>query len=74
MALSKEAREFFAKEGSKGGKATAKKRTAQERSEAARKAVTARWQKTLDKLEAKIDATSWTKKTKDKKSKKDKLK
>ena len=31
--------------GRKGGKATARKRTAQERSEAARKAVRARWAK-----------------------------
>jgi hypothetical protein len=49
-------RDYLAKIGSKGGKATAAKRTKQERSAAARKAVNARWQRTLDQLEAKIDA------------------
>jgi hypothetical protein len=39
--------------GRKGGKATAENRTPQQRSEAARKAVKARWEKTLDELEAK---------------------
>jgi hypothetical protein len=42
--------------GRKGGHARAKKLTAEQRSESARKAVQARWQKTLDQLEAKIDA------------------
>jgi hypothetical protein len=37
--------------GRKGGKATAQNRTAQERSEAARKAVEARWAKTKDLVE-----------------------
>jgi len=45
MATKEEIREYFAKFGSQGGKATAKKRTAQERSDAARKAVQARWAK-----------------------------
>jgi hypothetical protein len=45
MALSKEAREFFVKEGSKGGKLAAKKMTKQERSEKMRKAANARWSK-----------------------------
>jgi hypothetical protein len=37
--------------GRKGGKATAEKRTAEERSEAARKAVEARWAKTKKLVE-----------------------
>jgi len=49
MALSKAVREYFAKEGRKGGKATAKNRTAEERSAAARKAVQARWAKAKNK-------------------------
>jgi len=40
--------------GRKGGKARAAKMTPAERSEAARKAVEARWEKTLDKLERRI--------------------
>jgi general stress protein YciG len=39
--------------GRKGGKATAKNRTPEQRSQAARKAVQARWVKTLSDLEAK---------------------
>jgi hypothetical protein len=39
--------------GRKGGKATAENRTPQQRSEAARRAVQARWEKTLSDLEAK---------------------
>jgi hypothetical protein len=46
MALSKEAREYFAKEGRKGGKLAARKMTAQERKESARRAANARWSKT----------------------------
>jgi hypothetical protein len=42
--------------GRKGGKARAKKLTPQQRSESARKAVTARWEKILSKLEARIEA------------------
>ncbi len=38
-----------------GGKARAKKLTAEQRSEAARKAVQARWQKALTQLEKKIE-------------------
>lgn len=45
MALTKEARDYFAKEGKRGGKARAKSMTPKERSEAARKAVAARWAK-----------------------------
>jgi len=40
--------------GRKGGKARAARMTPEERSEAARKAVEARWEKTLDKLERRI--------------------
>jgi hypothetical protein len=40
--------------GRKGGRARAAKLSPEERSEAARRAVTARWQKTLDQLEKKI--------------------
>ena len=39
------AREIMRQMGAKGGRSTAKKRTAKERSEAARKAVRARWAK-----------------------------
>jgi len=42
--------------GRKGGKATAQNRTAEERSEAARRAVQARWEKDLAQLEKKIAA------------------
>ena len=45
MALTKEAREYFAKEGRRGGKARAANLTKQERSDIARKAVQARWNK-----------------------------
>jgi len=45
MALSKEAREFFAKEGRKGGKAYVKNTTPAERKAAARRAALARWAK-----------------------------
>lgn len=45
MATKEEIRDYFAKFGKQGGKATAKNRTAEERSEAARKAVQARWAK-----------------------------
>ncbi len=43
MALTKEAREFFAKEGRKGGKAYAKNATPEQRKESARRAAKARW-------------------------------
>ena len=52
MALSKEAREFFAKEGRKGGKSRAQKMTPEERSESARKAVEARWAKLRAEVKA----------------------
>lgn len=45
MALSKEAREYFAKEGRRGGKARLKTMTAEQRKEVARKAAQARWSK-----------------------------
>ncbi len=50
MALSKDAREYFAKEGRKGGKSRAQKMTPEERSESARKAVVARWAKQREEL------------------------
>jgi hypothetical protein len=43
MALTKEAREFFVKEGRKGGKAYAKNATPEQRKESARRAARARW-------------------------------
>ena len=49
MALSKEAREYFAKEGRKGGKIAARNMTAQERKESARRAAQARWAKSKKK-------------------------
>jgi cytochrome c-type biogenesis protein CcmH/NrfG len=42
--------------GRKGGHARAQKLTPEQRSESARKAVRARWEKMLDSLEAKIDS------------------
>jgi hypothetical protein len=45
MALTKEAREYFAKEGRKGGKAYAENSTAAERKARAKKAAQARWAK-----------------------------
>jgi hypothetical protein len=51
MALNNEAREFFAKQGRRGGKARAKNMTVQERKEAARKAVQARWKKVKQEKE-----------------------
>jgi hypothetical protein len=50
--------------GRKGGKATAENRTPEQRSEAARKAVQARWEKTLDKLVTKNAARKAKKKEK----------
>jgi hypothetical protein len=43
MATKQEIREYFAKFGKQGGKARAKNMTPKERSDAARKAVQARW-------------------------------
>jgi hypothetical protein len=45
MALSKEAREYFAKEGKRGGATRAKNLTEKERKDSARKAAQARWSK-----------------------------
>jgi hypothetical protein len=49
MSLTKEAREYFAKEGRKGGKAYAKNATPEERKERARRAAQARWGKPKEK-------------------------
>jgi hypothetical protein len=49
MALSKEAREYFAKEGRRGGKAYAKSTSPEERKERAKKAAEARWAKAKKK-------------------------
>lgn len=43
MALSKEAREYFAKEGRRGAKIRARNMTPERRKEVARKAAQARW-------------------------------
>jgi hypothetical protein len=45
MATKEFTRDFFIKKGKKGGKTTAQNRTAEQRKEAARKAVQARWAK-----------------------------
>ena len=45
MALTKEALEYFRQTGSQGGQARAKKLTAKERTESARRAARARWAK-----------------------------
>lgn len=45
MATKQEIREYFAKFGRKGGKATASKMTPEERSEKMRRAAKARWSK-----------------------------
>jgi hypothetical protein len=57
MASKQEIREYFAKFGKQGGKARAKNMTPEERSEAARKAVAARWAKT-DKALAELEKRS----------------
>ena len=49
MTLSKEAREFFAKEGRKGGKIAAKRMTPEQRREKMRRAAQARWAKAKKK-------------------------
>ena len=46
----KEIREYFAKFGRKGGQATARNLTPEERKASARKAAQARWAKKKDKL------------------------
>ncbi|MGB0012586.1 MAG: hypothetical protein WBQ03_13335, partial [Candidatus Sulfotelmatobacter sp.] len=59
MALTKEAREFFAKEGRKGGKAAARSMTPEQRKESARRAARARWAKvTKEKERATADTAS----------------
>jgi hypothetical protein len=78
MATKQEIRDYFAKFGKEGGKATARNRTAEERSAAARKAVQARWAKIdaslkemnkgLAKLEAKQAARTQRAKAKNKAS------
>jgi hypothetical protein len=45
MALTKEVREYFAKEGRRGGKKAAANMTAKERTERMRRAANARWSK-----------------------------
>jgi hypothetical protein len=45
MKLPKELREFFAKHGRRGGKATARKLTPEQRRESASRAAKARWSK-----------------------------
>jgi hypothetical protein len=52
MGLSKAAREFFAKEGRKGGKAYAKNTPRDERIAAARKAAQARWARNEKRIDA----------------------
>jgi hypothetical protein len=49
MALSREAREYFANEGKKGGKARAANLSAKQRKESARRAAQARWAKAKKK-------------------------
>jgi hypothetical protein len=51
MALSKEAREYFRKEGAIGGRIRARNTTPQRRKEIARKAAQARWSKEKKKAE-----------------------
>jgi hypothetical protein len=51
MALTKEAREFFVKQGRKGGRAYAKNSTPEQRKAAARHAAQARWAKARAKME-----------------------
>ena len=50
MATKQEIREYFARFGKKGGQARARNMTSEQRSEAARKAVEARWAKAEKKL------------------------
>jgi uncharacterized coiled-coil protein SlyX len=57
MALSKEAREYFAKEGRKGGKKAAANMTAQERKEKMRRAAQARWARTKKKIDSLTEQT-----------------
>ena len=52
MPSKQEIRDYFAKFGKEGGKATARNRTPEERSDAARKAVQARWAKNEKRIAA----------------------
>jgi len=62
MATKQEIRDYFAKFGKEGGKATARNRTPEQRSEAARKAVEARWAQNEKRITAAIkEVTSGTK-------------
>jgi hypothetical protein len=51
MATKQDIRDYFAKFGKEGGKTRAKNMTPEQRSEAARKAVQARWAKLNDSLD-----------------------
>jgi hypothetical protein len=57
MATKQEIRDYFAKFGKEGGKTRAKNMSPEQRSEAARKAVAARWAKT-DRTLARMEKTS----------------
>jgi hypothetical protein len=50
MTTKQEIRDYFAKFDKEGGKATARNRTPEERSDAARKAVEARWAKNENRI------------------------
>ena len=50
MTTKQEIRDYFARFGKEGGKATARNRTPEERSDAARKAVQARWAKNEERI------------------------
>lgn len=54
MVLSKEAREYFVKEGRRGGKAYVKNTTPEQRKAAARRAAQARWAKSREKLDSTV--------------------
>lgn len=55
MASKQEIRDYFAKFGRKGGKATAKKMTPEERTEKMRRAAQARWAKEKQQIETSLD-------------------
>jgi hypothetical protein len=54
MASKQEIRDYFAKFGRKGGKATAKKMTPEERTEKMRRAAQARWAKEKQQIETSL--------------------
>jgi hypothetical protein len=63
MTTKQEIRDYFARFGKEGGKATARNRTPEERSDAARKAVQARWAKNEERIaEALKEVNEGTKK------------